>query len=163
MSGVGWTVMLPSESVSQTAFRTILMVKAANNHRLHIKEVSLTFRDVEVLGVPIIVEVYIPSTDGTLTSVTPQKLVDSDPESLQFTAFKQHDTPASHAEPTVGRSLFRRQVTPDAGEFYWGAIREADYWPVPGNTRWAIRIESLESDDASAQDIVVEGTIKGEE
>jgi len=114
MAGIR-AVAQTAEVATGTAKKTILQLVAASNHRVLVKEFSVSFDGVDNTAEPILVQLLIQSDAGTMSSLTPQKLNQGDDETLQTTA--QH---TATAEPTGTTEIMGEQVHPQGG-YTWQA------------------------------------------
>jgi len=103
------------EIATGTAKKTLLQLLAPANQRLKVKEISVSFDGISNTDEPVNVQILRQTTAGTMTALTPQKLNESDGETLQGTA--QH---TATAEPTGTSEVMGEQVHPQGG-FTWQA------------------------------------------
>lgn len=84
-------------SLSAAATETVLQIAAAANHIIVLKEVSISFKGIDNLAEPIVVELVKQTTAGTMTSVTPALVDDAlDGYTIQSTAAR-----TATVEPTT--------------------------------------------------------------
>ena len=95
--------------------KTLLQVVAAANHRVLVKEISISFTGQSSTAKPIEVEVARQSDAGTSSALTPEKLNESDQETLQTTAREN-----ASVEPTTGNTIQSEVVHPQSG-YTWQA------------------------------------------
>lgn len=95
--------------------KTLLQLVAAANHRVLVKELSISFDGTSNTADPIQVEVARQSDAGTMSSLTLLKVDPDDDESIQTTA--QH---TATGEPTETAVIMREQVHPQGG-YTWQA------------------------------------------
>lgn len=114
MAGIR-AVAQTAEVATGTAAKTLLQVVAVANHRVEVKEISVSFDGVSNTAQPIKVQVCRQSDAGTMSALTPRKLNESDDETIQTTA---HHT--ATAEPTTGDEVLGEQVHPQGG-YTWQA------------------------------------------
>ncbi len=148
MAGLGFSAVT-AQINSTTSALTLLQVVAASNHRVLIKELSVSFEGVNNAHAPIQVDVLRQTTAGTMSSLTIVKANNGDDETLQTTA--QH---TATAEPTAGDVLMRELVHPQTG-YTWQAPFGGEI-VVPGGTRLGIRVTAANAVDAVAR-------VRGEE
>ena len=101
--------------VSGTALITLLQIVAAANHRVLVKEISISFDGTTNTAVPILVQVARQSTAGTMSALTINKVNEDDGETLQTTALH-----TATVEPTTGVEVLTEYVHPQAG-YTWQA------------------------------------------
>ena len=129
----GKLVTSTEEALGAATTETVLQLVAAANHRVKLKEWGVFFDGVSVTAEPVLVEIVRQSSDGTSSALTPVKVDDSLPETLQTTARDKF----SGAEPTSGDVLDAIQVHPQQG---WKEV-DSDYiYIVGGGDRIAIRV-----------------------
>ena len=114
MAGIK-AVAQTAEVSTGTSKKTILQLVAAANHRVLVKELSISFDGTSNTAAPILVEIARQSTAGTMTSLTPAKVDLDGDETLQTTA--QH---TATAEPTETDVLMAENVHPQGG-YTWQA------------------------------------------
>lgn len=143
MAGVGLKAT-KSAVASGTSVKTIIQGVAASNHRVLLKGWSIKFDGVTASAVPVLVELLRQSTAGTMSSLTPVKLNDSDDETLQTTF--QH---TATVEPTAGDILESHYIHPQGGSFdvYYPAGSEP---PIKGGGRIGIRVTAAVTVNVSA-------------
>jgi hypothetical protein len=98
------------EVTSGTVKKTILQVVAAANHRIKVKELSVSFKGTSGSDTPVLVQVLRQSDAGTMSALTPKKFNEADDETLQTTA--QH---TASAEPTGTDEVMGEEVHPQGG------------------------------------------------
>lgn len=133
MAGVYFTCQ-PGEITTGTAAKTLLQIIAPTNQRLLLEHIWIDFKGIVGTDAPILVDILIQTTAGTMISLTPQKWNANDDETLQVTA--QH---TATAEPTAGAVKMSREVHPQAG-FDWGYPGNPRPLVIPGGTRLGIRV-----------------------
>jgi hypothetical protein len=114
MAGIK-AVAQTGEIATGTAKKTLLQVAAASNHRALVKEISVSFKGTANTAAPILVQVLRQTTAGTMTALTPQKMNESDDETLQTTA--QH---SATVEPDGASEVMGEEVHPQGG-YTWQA------------------------------------------
>lgn len=115
--------------VAATA-KTVLQLVAPTNQRLRLRRWGVFFDGISSAAEPVQVRVLRQTTAGTMSSLTPVKLV-AGPETVQATA--QH---SATAEPTGGDVLDVLEVHPQAG---FDCLLPADLIiDVPGGGRIGI-------------------------
>lgn len=118
-----------------TSTITVAQVKAASNHRIRIERVRVSFKGTSSAEAPVLVELCRQTTAGTMTTVTPVKITDSDPGTIQTTAQK-----TATGEPTTGNIKASHLVHPQSSyDFVFPPGRElyvdgGDYLGVRLNT-----------------------------
>lgn len=148
MAGVGFRAVT-GEIATGTSAKTLAQVVAASNHRILIKEISVSFKGTSNSAAPIKVDVVRQSDAGTTSALTPVKGNDADDETLQTTA--RH---TATAEPTTGDVLLTMEVHPQSG-FFWQAPFGGEI-PVKGGGRLGVRV-------TAGADVNAAVTIVGEE
>lgn len=114
MAGVNG-VAQTAEIATGTSRKTLLQLVAAANHRMMVKEFSISFDGTSNTAAPIEVELLRQSDAGTMSSLTLHKWDADDDETLQTTA--QH---TATAEPTGTDCIMSEQVHPQGG-YTWQA------------------------------------------
>ncbi len=128
----GKLVTSTEEALAAATAETVLQLVAAANHRVKVKEWGVFFDGVSVTAEPVLVEIVRQSTAGTSSALTPVKVDDSLPETLQTTARDKVTV-----EPTTGDVLDAVQVHPQQG---WKEV-DSDYiYIVGGGDRLGIRV-----------------------
>jgi hypothetical protein len=127
-----------------TALKTLAMIKAAANHRCKAHEFSVSFEGVTVTDAPILVQIYRPTTDGTMSSLTPKKIDDDAAETLQTVAYEN-----ASAEPTIGDILFSQYVHPQGEWTYRRPFGKEIV--VRGGQRLAIAVTAITGVDVVAR------------
>lgn len=127
-----------------TALKTLLQIVAPSNHRVLVWEWSISFNGVSNTGTPILVELYIQTTAGTMSSLTLVKENVSDDEAIQTTA--QH---TATAEPSLSSLKMSEQVHPQQG-YTWPAPLMKPL-VIPGGTRFAMVVTAAASVSAVAR------------
>lgn len=122
-----------AEIATGTSLKTLLQIVAATNTRVKIKEWSISFDGIANTDAPIQVNLVRQTTAGTMSALTPEKLNESDQETLQTTA--QH---TATAEPTTGNTVMSEQVHPQAG--YTHQARLGSEIIVRGGNRLGISV-----------------------
>jgi hypothetical protein len=140
MAGVGFATVT-GEITTGTSVKTLIQVVAAANHRLRVREISISFKGILGTDAPILVQVLRQTTAGTMSALTPVKLNDSDDETLQVTA--QH---TATAEPTAGDVLMSEEVHPQSG-YTWQSPFGGEI-PVKGGGRLGVRVTAGASTSA---------------
>lgn len=96
--------------------KTLLQLVAPANHRLLVKEISVSFNGVTSTAKPILVQIHRQSTAGTMSALTPVKINTGDDETALSSA--QH---TATVEPTTGEEVMGENVHPQGGSFLWQA------------------------------------------
>jgi len=104
-----------AEVTTGTAKKTLLQLVAAANHRVKVKEISVSFKGVSNTDAPILVQVLRQTTAGTMSALTLAKMNESDAETLQTTG--QH---TATVEPTGTSEVMGEEVHPQGG-YTWQA------------------------------------------
>lgn len=134
-----------------TAKRTILQITAASNHRVTVKEISVSFQGTVNASEPILVQTLRQSDAGTGgDSLTPKKMNEADDETLQTTALEQIDS----SEPTGTDEVLGEMVHPQGG-YTWQAPFGGEI-VVKGGDRLGVAVTSDEDIKAKARMIFEE-------
>ena len=148
MAGIDATAQT-AEIATGVAKKTLLQLIAAANHRVKVKEISVSFKGVSNTAAPILVQVLRQSDAGTMSALTPKKMNESDGETLQTTA--QH---TSTGEPTGTDEIMGEEVHPQGG-FLWQAPFGGELI-VKGGNRAGIAVTAGASVSAKARMIFEE-------
>jgi len=143
MSGVR-IACVTGEIVTGTSAKTLLKIDAAANHRVLINEFSISFIGTSNTAQPIKVDILTVSDDGTFTGLTPAKVISTDDETLEVTAWH-----TATAEPTYGTVLFTEEVHPQTG-YTWQSPFGREFH-IPGGTCLALRVTAAASTSAVAR------------
>jgi len=150
MAGVRATAQT-GEITSGTTKLTLLQIIAAANHRVVVREISVSFKGVSSTASPILVQVLRQTDAGAGgTALTLKKMNESDDESLQTTA--QYET--STTEPTGTDEVLGEEVHPQGG-YTWQAPFGGEII-VPGGDRLGIAVTAAASVAAKARMIIEE-------
>jgi len=133
-----------SEVTTGTAKKTLLQVVAAANHRVIVKEISVSFKGVSNTDAPILVQVLRQTTAGTMTALTLNPWDTTLDETLQTTG--QH---TATVEPTGAVEVMGEEVHPQGG-YTWQAPFGGEI-VVPGGTRIGIAVTSTVSVSSKAR------------
>jgi hypothetical protein len=114
MSGVRF-VAQTDEIATGTSKKTLLQLVPAANHRVLVKEWSISFTGITNTDAPIQVEIARQSDAGTASALTLVKQNADDGETLESSA--QH---TATAEPTETNVIMRENVHPQGG-YTWQA------------------------------------------
>jgi hypothetical protein len=114
MAGLNF-VAQTAEIATGTSKKTLLQLVAAANHRVKVKEISISFDGTSNTAAPILVQALRQSDAGTMSALTLVKWDADDDETLQTTA--QH---TATAEPTGTTEVLGEQVHPQGG-YTWQA------------------------------------------
>lgn len=106
MSAVRFAVKSGDVSYS-TSTKTILQLVAAANHRVKVESIEIGFKGTSATEAPVLCELLVQSTAGTMSAATPVKLNDDDGETLQTTALH-----TATAEPTAGNVKWAVPIHP---------------------------------------------------
>ena len=115
------------EIATGTSAKTLLQLIAASNHRIIIKELSVSFKGTSNTAAPILVRLCVQTDAGTMSSLTLVKQGDWG-ETLEASA--QH---TATVEPTTTSVFLAEEVHPQTG-FTWQAPHAGEIH-VPGGTR----------------------------
>jgi hypothetical protein len=143
MAGIGF-MAVTGEIATGTSAKTLVQVVAASNHRILIRELSVSFQGTNNAHPPIKVDVMRQTDAGTTSALTPVKLNSGDGETLQTTA--RH---TATVEPSAGDVIMSELVHPQTG-FIWQAPFGGEI-PVVGGGRLAIRVTASNDVDAIAR------------
>lgn len=128
MAGLGFSAVIPPTPTG-TSKITLVQVKAPTNQRVKVKGFSFSFDGTSNTATPITCGVERQSSQGSTSSLTPKKLDDSMPESIQSTCFQD----AGSAQPTAGDLVRQQKVHPQGG---WEEIfAKGDEITIPGGER----------------------------
>ena len=97
-------------ALSAATAKTILQLNAPANQRLKLQRVGVFFDGASTTAVPVLVRLVIATTAGTNTSLTLNKLVSADSETIQTTAGEN-----ATVEPTKTTLLDQWLVHPQMG------------------------------------------------
>ena len=122
-----------AEVATGTSAKTILQLIAAANHRVKVKEWSVSFDGTSNTADPILIEVLRQSDAGTMSVLTPVKIDADGDETLQTTAQEN-----ATVEPTAGDVVMREQVHPQGG-YTWQAPFGGEL-VINGGDRLGIRV-----------------------
>ncbi|MFQ5410227.1 MAG: hypothetical protein ACE5FI_17590 [Anaerolineales bacterium] len=126
MAGI-LAVAQTAEVATGTAKKTLMQLVAAANHRVLIKEISISFDGTSNTAAPIIVQVLRQTTAGTMSALTPVAIDEAIDETLQTTA--QH---TATVEPTGAIEVMGEQVHPQGG-YTWQAPFGGEIVVIGGN------------------------------
>lgn len=112
-----------------TETHTLLQIKAASNHRAIIKRLAISMNGVTAADAPVLFELCVQSSTGTMTSLTLVHKNSLDTETIQTTA--QH---TATSEPTTGNLLWGDYFHEQSG----GELELHDI-VVPGGTYVGLR------------------------
>lgn len=148
MAGI-LAVAQTAEVTSGVAKKTILQLVAAANHRVKVKEISVSFKGTSGSATPVLVQVLRQSDAGTMSSLTPKKFNEADDETLQTTA--QH---TASSEPTGTDEVMGEEIHPQGG-WTWQAPFGGEII-VPGGDRLGIAVTAAESQTVKARAVFEE-------
>lgn len=140
------------ETACGVALKTLLQLAAPTNQRLRLWEVGLSFKGVTAADAPILVELLLQTTAGTMSANNPAAEDSSLPEAIQTTG--QRD---ATVEPAAGTVLRAWEVHPQGGSILWQAASERDTIPVGGGKRVGLRVVT------PGVSVSCRGYIRGEE
>jgi len=138
-----------AEIDTTTSKRTLLQLIAAANHRVLVKEISISFDGTSNTAAPILVQVATQSTSGTVTGLTPQKMNPDDTETLQTTAGH-----TATVEPAETAEIMGENVHPQGG-YTWQAPFGGEI-VVPGGGRLGVAVTAGAAVNAKARMIFEE-------
>ena len=131
-----------------TSRKTLLQLKAAANQRVHVKEWSVSFDGTSNTAEPIEVEIVRQESDGTMTAFNPQKMNDSDDETLQTQA--QHTaTVEPDGSSAAEDEIMGEHVHPQGG-YTWQAPFGGDI-VIPGGGWLGLVVTAAAAVDAKAR------------
>lgn len=123
---------------------TLLQLIAASNHRVKVREISVSFKGTSGSGTPVLVQVLRQTDAGTASALTLRKWNVDDSETLQTTG--QH---TASAEPTGTEEAMGEEVHPQGG-YTWQAPFGGELI-VSGGDRLGIAVTADESQTAKAR------------
>jgi hypothetical protein len=123
------------ETLSGTATKTLLQLVTPTNQRLRIWEVSFSTKGIVAADAPILVDLLIQTTAGTMTANNPAAEDPSAAETPQVTG--QRD---ASAEPTPATVLRTWEVHPQGAILAWRASQVADAILIGGGRRVGLRV-----------------------
>ena len=97
MAGLG--VLAPTAAITMSSASgpiTAWQAKAPANQRIIVKQITVSMNGVTAAEAPVLFDIVVQTTAGTMTSLTPVKKFGSDPETIQSTY--QH---TATVEPTT--------------------------------------------------------------
>lgn len=122
----------PSDGVTKTA----LLLKAAGGTALNLHQLWLSFDGTVVSAIPVLVEIYRPSSDGTSTGTPNKSEVDEAAAALAATIAETFT-----AEPTTGANgILMAKYLPTFGGNHHIILPSAHKIVVAAAARLAIRI-----------------------
>lgn len=136
MAGVRFSVETGPQG-SGVAAHALMQLLAAAHHRVHIHELSVSFRGTNATHAPALVEIVRYSDAGTSVALTPVKLNSGDNETIQTTARKTF----TGTEPVATDILFSELITPNGGGYTWGG-GNAGPLVLIGGERIGVRVTS---------------------
>jgi len=135
-----------AEITSGVAKKTVLQLVAAANHRVKIKELSVSFKGTSGSATPVLIQVLRQSTAGTGgDALTAKKFNEGDDETLQTTALKDIDG----GEPTGSDEVMGEEIHPQGG-WTWQAPFGGEII-VNGGDRLGIAVTAAESQTVKAR------------
>lgn len=137
------------EVASGTSKKTIFQLVAAANHRVKIKEISVSFKGTSGSSTPVLVQVLRQSTAGTMSALMPKKFNEADDETLQTTG--QH---TATVEPTGADEVMGEEIHPQGG-WTWQAPFGGEI-VVKGGDRLGIAVTAAESHTVKARAVFEE-------
>lgn len=118
-----------------TSTKTIAQIVAASNHRVRLERVRISFKGTSSAEAPVLVQLSIQTTAGTMSSLTLVKADATYDETLQTTA--QH---TATVEPTTTNVLASSLVHPQGSyDFVFPPGRD---FLIPGGTRLGILVNT---------------------
>lgn len=153
MAGILFSAETNGEISTGTSKKTILQIVAASNHRVKVKEISVSFKGTSNTAAPILVEVYRQTTAGTDGDAVTLAKFDSDTsETLQTTGLSNID---GSSQPTdSGSALLSEEVHPQGG-YTWQAPFGGEII-VPGGARLGLAVTAGADVSSSARMICEE-------
>lgn len=134
MSGVP-VVANTGDIAFSTSTKTLAQLIAASNHRVKVERVRISFKGTSGAEAPVLVQLAVQTTAGTMSSLTLAKRNASDDETLQTTA--QH---TATVEPTTTTVLASQLVHPQGNyDFVFPPGRELF---IPGGTRLGVLVNT---------------------
>lgn len=143
MAGVKFSAQTP-EIATGTSKKTIVQVEAAANHRVLVKEISVSFTGISNTALPINVQVLRQTDAGTMSALTLSKRNESDSETIQTTG-----TQAASAEPTGTDEVMGEETHPQGG-FIWQAPFD-DPIIIQGGDRLGVAVTAAADVNAKAR------------
>lgn len=132
MAGVR-VAAVTAEISTGTSIKTLIQIVAAANHRVLVKEISVSFKGTSNTAAPILVRVLKQTTAGTMSALTPVLIDDNADETVQTTA--QH---TATAEPTASSVKMTEEIHPQTG-LIWQAPFGGEL-VIPGGQRLGIDV-----------------------
>jgi hypothetical protein len=121
--------------------KTVLMLKAAANHRDKLEGISISFKGAVPTDTPVRYRIIRPTTDGTSTAVTITKKDPSAGETIQSTAGKNFTV-----EPTAGDIVEEGEIHPQTGQ-KWFMPFGSEY-KIPGGARLSVELTAAQAQTA---------------
>lgn len=143
MAGILCVAQTTEVALAVATVKTVVQVVAPANQRLKVKKWGVSFDGISPTAEPVQVELLRQTTAGTMSALTPVKLV-AGSETVQATA--QH---TATAEPTAGDILDSVEVHPQGG--YVEILPFNQEIEVPGGGRLGIRCTAPAIVNARAQ------------
>jgi hypothetical protein len=135
-----------AEITSGVAKKTVLQLVAAANHRVKVKEISVSFKGTSGSATPVLVQVLRQSDAGTGgDALTAKEFDESIDETIQTTALKDIDG----SEPTGTDEIMGEEIHPQGG-WTWQAPFGGEI-PVGGGNRLGIAVTAAESQTVKAR------------
>lgn len=134
---------------SGTATKTWYQIQAGSNHRVHIRELAITYAGATSTAVPHNWKILVQTTSGTATTNNPAKANSSDDETIEATGASNHTV-----EPTDSTILYDFIVPVYQGGL-WVPFDYGDL-VVPGGTRLGFKVFSPAASISFAMTIVAE-------
>jgi len=149
MAGLRFAAVQEEISTGSGAWKTLVQVVAASNHRVKVEEIIISFKGTSNTATPIRVDILRQTDAGTASALTLVKLDDSAGETLQTTA--QH---SASVEPSAGDVLASQYIHPQGGS-HWQARFGGEYL-IGGGDRLGVRVYA-------GADVEAAVTLHGEE
>lgn len=130
MAGLRFTLDSGAVALTASTAKTIVQGVAPASQRVLMSRLDISSNGITPTDPGILIDVLVQSTAGTMSALTPQKLVSSDSESINTTAQK-----TATAEPTAGNILFSFYYN----EQTWVPMIFDPPVPIVGGTRLGIR------------------------
>lgn len=131
MAGVFFTAAPGAVAIASATAKTVVQLIAASSHRVHIHQIDLGWNGVTAADPPALVELYIQTTAGTMSSLTLAKYNAGDDETLQTTA--QHTSTVAPTDSTLKWSTYVHPQTRAPIIFKIPFV-------IPGGTRVGLKI-----------------------
>lgn len=135
MADLQFTTAPAEIALVATTAKTVLLVKMPTNQRGKLLEWGVYFDGTSAVAEPAVVELIIPTNDGTMTATGTVKVDPGQSETVQASA-----TINASVEPTFTDVIERKNVHPQSG--YEKAYGLGSEVKIPGGNRLGLRITS---------------------